>query len=287
MAAAHIERGVHLRDNRRPNCAAHSFDEAVRSVVNMRSVEARRMAAAAMLNKGWACLAQDYPSAAAHVFDQAAQQAGPNSPHVMATLALFSKAVAQLRMDDPHEAHHTFGVVERRCKGVDALVWRTEARAQLGRSQALLGMGRTAAALDVLGRLESDASGLREEGGPSFSWLAAWAKAAVLALGSGDADQAAGFLAVPYVRFDPLSVGMLRALTAGAIDLVAHGGLPERTLLDVLLADASKAAALEPLVIALRRRLGEAVRTAPEIDAVARDVGKAMQGKLTAADLAS
>ena len=60
------------------------------------------------------------------------------------------------------------------------------------------------------------------------------------------------------------------------LDLISTGA-PERDLLEVLSADTEKAAALAPLVVALRQRAGEAVRAPPEVLEVAADIRKRIE----------
>lgn len=79
-----------------------------------------------------------------------------------------------------------------------------------------------------------------------------------------------------YAAFVPGDEVMLRRMVAGAVDLVSTGA-PEGGLLEVLSADAEKAAALAPLVVALRQRAGEAVRAPAEVLEVAADICKRIE----------
>ena len=77
---------------------------------------------------------------------------------------------------------------------------------------------------------------------------------------------------------------MMRELLAEMPDWVAAGA-SERDLVEILSSDSEKAGALQPLVVALRQRTGEAVRAPGEVLEVAADIREQIQAKVDAASL--
>ena len=86
-----------------------------------------------------------------------------------------------------------------------------------------------------------------------------------------------------YAAFDPADETMMREMLAGVPDWVATGA-SERDLVEVLSSDREKAGALQPLVVALRQRTGEAVRAPGEVLEVAADIRERIEAKVGATD---
>ena len=83
-----------------------------------------------------------------------------------------------------------------------------------------------------------------------------------------------------YAEFTPANETTMRQMLAALIELAAAGA-KRRDLLDVLLADAEKSAALAPFVAALRMDVGEPVRAPAEVIDVARDVIEEIEQRTT------
>ena len=88
-----------------------------------------------------------------------------------------------------------------------------------------------------------------------------------------------------YVAFEPGDEAMMREMLAEVPDWVAAGA-PERDLVEILSSDREKAGALQPLVVALRQRTGEAVRAPGEVLEVAADIRERIEAKVDAAGTA-
>ena len=80
-----------------------------------------------------------------------------------------------------------------------------------------------------------------------------------------------------YAQFSPTSATMGKLMKL-ALDLIASGA-PERDLLEIVASDREKAAALAPLVVALRIRTGKAVRAPAEVMEVAEDIHKQLDAE--------
>ena len=92
---------------------------------------------------------------------------------------------------------------------------------------------------------------------------------ALLALGRQEA--ALGLFSQAYAQFTPGNDSMMQVMLAEVPDLVASGA-SARDLVEVLNKDQTKAAALTPLMVALRQLAGETVRAPAEVLEVAKDL---------------
>lgn len=80
-----------------------------------------------------------------------------------------------------------------------------------------------------------------------------------------------------YAQFSATSAAMGKLLKR-ALDLISSGA-SKRDLLEIVASDREKAAALAPLVVALRIRTGEAVRAPAEVMEVAEDIHKQLDAE--------
>ena len=278
-AQVFIKQGIHLRENAQPEEAIRAFDEAVKEVRHLRSVEARQVAASAMISKGSAYLELNEPISAAALCDQVVEQLdGEDAADLsnLTAMALFNKGGAQMIMGDPQEAVLTFDQIVRRCSDDQSIESRRAvARALLGKGLAFTLLGRTESALDICNELARTHGDLNEEGSVSFAWQSRWIKATAF-LDRQQVDRAGNIFRGLYSAFDPAHPDMLKVMIAGVIDLITNG-MPEREVIDILMTDREKSDALAPLVVALRQRQGEVVNSAAEIGAVADDVREAIE----------
>ena len=81
-----------------------------------------------------------------------------------------------------------------------------------------------------------------------------------------------------YARFDPGNDTMTRMILSPVIDLIATGAC-EREVLEILVSDEKKSAALWPLVVALQQRLGESVHQPVEVIAIAADINEQIENR--------
>ena len=132
--------------------------------------------------------------------------------------------------------------------------------------------GRAEEALRTCDKLERRLGPMADEEKAEPQWLAGWIRTKALFHLRRYPDGMDAFRSV-VAAFAPGDEAMLRRMVAGVVDLVSTGA-PERGLLEILSADADKAAGLAPLVVALRQRAGEAVRAPAEVLEVAADICK-------------
>ena len=81
-----------------------------------------------------------------------------------------------------------------------------------------------------------------------------------------------------YTMFVPGNKTMMREMLRLVPDLIA-AGVAERDLVEILSSDRAKSDTLLPLVVALRQRVGEAVRAPAEVLEVAADIHERIEAK--------
>ena len=87
----------------------------------------------------------------------------------------------------------------------------------------------------------------------------------------GRQEAALGLFSQAYAQFTPGNDSMMQTMLAEVPDLIASGA-SARDLVEVLNKDQTKAAALTPLMVALRQLAGETVRAPAEVLEVAKDL---------------
>jgi tetratricopeptide (TPR) repeat protein len=142
-----------------------------------------------------------------------------------------------------------------------ALVTKGTAQAQFGSAEEALATWAT---------LEREFGALVDEEAISFSWHAGWGKMDAL-MAMGKPQEAISIFHSVYASFEPSHHAMMRVMLERVPALV-RAGISGDGLLDVLLTDDEKAAALAPLAVALRQRAGEDVRAPAEVLEVASDI---------------
>ena len=140
--------------------------------------------------------------------------------------------------------------------------------------------GNAEEALRTCDELERDLDAMTGDEKITFQWRARRIRTkALLALGQPTAAMDAFRSA--YAAFEPGDEAMMREMLAEVPDWVAAGA-SERDLVEILSSDREKAGALQPLVVALRQRTGEAVRAPGEVLEVAADIREQIEAKAAA-----
>ena len=114
-----------------------------------------------------------------------------------------------------------------------------------------------------------------------FDWQAMRLRTTAL-LHLGDRDAVLEAFRAAYAAFRIGKRTMLREMLELAVELIVFG-VSERDLAEVLSSDRERADALAPLVVALRKRAGEAVRAPVEVIEVADDILREIEAKMSAA----
>ena len=125
-------------------------------------------------------------------------------------------------------------------------------------------------ALDTSEALERKYGALIDDNAITFGWKAKWMKVAVFLAQGKRSDFRETFRSI-YAAFVPGNRAMVRQMLDHIPALITTGAL-ERDLVDIMSSDRRKSDVLEPLVAALRQRIGETVRAPIEVLEIAQDI---------------
>ena len=123
--------------------------------------------------------------------------------------------------------------------------------------------------------LERSYGGLIDGDTITLEWWAKWIKMRVFLDQGKHSDSVETFRSI-YSAFVPENRIMMRQMLDHILALIAAGA-SECDLLDILSSDRRKSDTLEPLVVALRQRIGETVRAPIEVLEIAQDVRKRIE----------
>ncbi len=201
-----------------------------------------------------------------------AEREGSVQPHIATALA--AKAAAQALAGRSEDAIATWDRLVRRFDANDHHDFRPWVVGALWQKAWVeAGIGRADAALRTCDELDLKLNELKEN--EQWRRRAAWPRMMALAVRKEYASVLDAFRAA-WAMYDADNAAELREFLVLAIELVACGA-PERGLAEALAADEDGSARLAPLLVALRRRVGEPVRAPAEIMAVAAEVDRLIE----------
>ena len=154
-----------------------------------------------------------------------------------------------------------------------ALIYKTQRLAELGNSDEAL-----RAHDDYARRVEASADECPTETRMWMDWHANSSRALAL-MTKGASEPAMDAFRLAYASFPPhheMAMGEMLRLVP---ELIAAGA-SEHDLVGVLAGDNRKSETLQPMVIALRQRMGETVRAPAEVLQVAADLGKSIEERI-------
>ena len=187
--------------------------------------------------------------------------------------ALNNKSVSQELRGDTTAALETCDAIVCRFRShTSAELGVQVATALFRRGMLLAGSGRADEALASADELERSYGTITVGSGAAFTWQAAYVRMCAF-LAQGRRDEASGAFCSMYATISPESNTTLSTLVEAVIRLVA-AAMPERELIAILRSEPRNAGPLAPLIIALRQRAGETVRSPAEVLEVAADVRK-------------
>ena len=241
------------------------------------------MVAKALFSKGIAQAENDETEAAITTWDEVIRRfENIDTPEIqiMVANALLNKGIAQARNGETEAAITTCNEVIRRFenKGAPELQ-TTTARALVTKGLAETELRRTEDALHICDELEQKFGGLTDSDAVPLIWYAGWIRTKALVV-RGDLSAAMDAFHFVCAAFVPDNERMLRMMIVLVPHLIA-GGVPEHDLVEMLYSDQEKSAKLEPLVVALRKRMGEKVRAPVEVMEVAASILKFIDTEIT------
>ena len=185
--------------------------------------------------------------------------------------ALFGKGIVCRRLEETREAIQCFEtLVDRFSTNEDATIRSTIASALFFMGGLQLQARQAADAMHTSNELEVDFGVLEDVDGIPFGWHAGWMRAKALVL-QGRAAAAMDLLRLLVAGTTPDNEEMRQIELDNLLELIAHGASPG-DMVQVLLSEPRTAAALYPLVLALRQLAGEKVRAPAEVMEVAADI---------------
>ena len=236
----------------------------------------RVLIAGTLLQKGAALATSDRHAEAIATADEVVARCSfsdaPELQHILAR-TMNNKSESQRMIGDFDAALATSDQIVDRFGGSRAPELRIQVEDALFRKGMIqTRIGRADEALRTSDKFErwigEPVAGVRS----AYAWKAQCIKMFAL-IAQGDRTAATESLCSVYAALVPEDATMISHVVEGVAGLAA-AGVPDRELVAVLSLEPHKAAALAPLIIALRQRAGETVRAPAEVLEVAADVRK-------------
>ena len=250
------------------------------------SVQSQTMVAEALFNKGLAQGQLDEFKAEIATYDQLLTRYGDSdSPELQLPVAkaLVNKGFRQGQLDDSEAAIATYDQLVSRYGDSDSSgLQQRVAMALSYKGIELIRLGRPEEALRTCDELERARRSLPDSYFVTFRPRTMWLRTKALLLQGKRNDAIEAFRNI-YVAHRHGSEATLKDVLGLAIDLTASG-CRERALLEIVMSDEKKSDELSPLVVALRRRAGEAVRAPVEVMEVADDIIEQINARMVSAD---
>ena len=236
----------------------------------------RVLIARALLQKGTALATSDRHAEAIATADEVVARwpftDDPELQHILAR-ALNNKSESQRVIDDLDAALATIDQIVARFRGSSEPELRIQVQdALFRRGMIQTRIGRADEALRTSDEFERWIGEPLAVARSPYAWKSACIKMFAL-IAQGDGTAATESLCSMYAALDLDDQTVISHIVEGVANL-ATAGVPERELVAVLSLETHKAAALAPLIIALRQRAGETVRAPAEVLEVAGDVRK-------------
>ena len=235
--------------------------------------------ALAYFGKGVADMRMGEAASAIHSFESLMGCFDGNDESILreiVALALFSKGVSQGILGDAASAILSYDQVVTRYDAIDSPGLQNLVAASLvQKSVELLNSGQTTDALDTCEQVKLSFANLEDHDEIPFGWHVDWTRAKALII----LDRTTEFRDTLWSLIDgfvPENQPMVEAMLNHVPELIILG-VPSGKMVQVLSNDPQKAAALQPLVVALRQHAGEMVRAPAEVMEVAADIHKVLQ----------
>ena len=185
--------------------------------------------------------------------------------------ALFYKGGTRRQLGEIDAAIALYDEMVERFGDSDATELQEQvAKALTNKGNIQIGLHHMEGALRTSEELERKYGALTDDDAVTFEWRAKWIRMKVFLAQGKHLDSMETFRSI-YSVFLPGNRIMTRQILDHVPALIAAGAL-ERDLVDILSSDRKKSDALEPLIVALRQRIGETVRAPIEVLEVAQDI---------------
>ena len=272
-------KGCALLDKGDPESALAAFDEFLERFGSSEYAQLHQWVAMTLVNKGDALRKLDQLDLAVSAYGQVVDQFGSSKDATVLWLtcgALARMGRALRKSGDLGAAVATCDeIVTRFGTSEDPELWPWVALATIDKTEMLIETGRTQDALRTCEEFESRLRDLDHERKRELTWQArqVWTRALLAQQDLPAATEKFRSLHAAFVPTDDTMMGEASKL----IPEMIAGGASAHELLGILSSNADKAAALAPLVVALRQHTGEIVREPEAILQVAADIRKRIQ----------
>ena len=276
-----INKAIALAQIGETEAAIATCNEVVERLGNSDAPEFRRVVAKALLNRGFAQGQLGQTEAAVATWDEVVERFGDSDARGLQleiAMALNNKGIGQRRLGDIQGAIASFdGLISGLGSNVAGEIQVQVAWALGHKAETQIEMGLAEQGLHTCDDLEQRVRVLTAPGKLVFERCARWLRIKALLVQEKHSAAMDTFRSL-YAAFVPENDVMMREMLTGIPDLIA-AGVSERDMVEILSGDDEKANALAPLVVALRQRTGEAVRTPAEVREVAADIDAMIEAR--------
>ena len=270
VAGALLNKGVAQGQLGEAEAEIAIYDEVVERFGDSDAPELQEWVAKALFNKGVTRGQLGDADAAIALYDEVVERfGGSDAPELQewVATALVNKGVTRGQLGEADAAIAVYDEVVERFGDSDAPELQVVvATALVNKGEVQVDLHHMEEALNTSEVLERKYSALTDDNAITFEWRVKWIKMKVFLAQRRRSDSMEMFRSI-YDSFVPGNKAMVRQM----LDLIAVGAL-ERDLVDILSSDRKKSGALEPLVVALRQRIGETVRVPIEVLEIAQDI---------------
>ena len=233
-----------------------------------------------LINKGVALGNHSEYAGSIETYDRIVDSFGDNKTvefQQVVLMAMLNKAVYQLELDKQSESMTTYNAVIERAgacegpwfKGIVAKAWVSLAYIHIRNGRAEEAQCAYETIQELLDSLETEVA-------KETRWQLHWIRISVLLI-QQDHTAAMELFHSVYASADLDDQAKLHEMIWSVVQLIATGA-SENDVLDILLSDEKKTEVLSPLVVALQKRTGLKVRAAAEVNEVAEDILRAIEG---------
>ena len=274
VAKALFNQGVTRGQLGETDAAIALYDEIVERFGDSDAPELQELVANALFNQGVTRGQLGETDTAIALYDEIVERFGDSdAPELQERVAkaLFNKGVTRGQLGDTDTAIALYDEIVERFGDSDAPeLQELVARSLFTKGKIQSDLHHMKEALNTSKELERKYGALTDDDAITFEWRAKWLKMKMF-LAQGKRSESVETFRSIYAAFVPGNGTMTRQMLDHVLALIAVGA-SKRDLVDILSSDRRKSDSLEPLIVALRQRLGETVRAPVEVLEIAQDV---------------
>ena len=282
ITAAMVNKGNELERADDHQAAITAYDEVVERFGDSDVEDLLWWVAAAMVNKGNKLERAGDHQAAITAYDEVVERFGNSDVEDLlwwVAAAMVDKGYKLGMLGNYQEAITAYNKVVERFDDSDALQLKSNvAEALINKAKMQIKIRNPEEALRTCEKLRKRIDTLDSNEKIEFAWQMMYVRTLALMLQKRHDDAMDAFRSM-YAKFIPGEESMMREMLHLVPDMVAIGA-PEQDIVDILLNDGTKSSLLEPLIVALRQRVGEIVSAPAEVLEVAADIQRQITEKM-------